>query len=221
MWKQYKKMIIITALLTLIPILFGVSQWEQLPDKIATHFNVYNEPDRWSSKSVAVFGLPIFLVIIQIVSIIITQIDPKKKNIAPKSILVVLWLIPCLSWLVSFISYANALNYKVNIGALVITFIGLLFIILGNFLPKNQRNYSYGTRTRWALDDEENWYHTNRVSAICLVTGGILTTICGLFMFTTKDSLLYFIITITILLIMVFYPVYYSYRFYRKKHANK
>ncbi|MGX7031001.1 SdpI family protein [Vagococcus zengguangii] len=221
MWKSYKKLIILTILLTLAPILFGVIMWEPLPDKIATHFNMNNQPNGWTSKPIAVFGLPCLLVAVQVFTLIITAIDPKKKNIAPNSILVVLWLMPIMSWLVSFISYADALGYQVNINAIVITFIGILFVVLGNFSPKNQHNYSYGVRTRWALDDDENWYHTNRVAAICMVIGGILTTICGLLMFIINLSLPLIIIEIVIILVMALYPIYYSYRFYRKKQLNK
>ncbi len=36
--KNYKKTIIITTLVTLLPILLGVILWEKLPDSIATHW---------------------------------------------------------------------------------------------------------------------------------------------------------------------------------------
>ena len=216
MWKQYKKTIIITILLTLLPILFGVLTWDQLPDKMAVHFNLNNEANRYVGKSMAVFGLPFLLMLLQIFCLTVTGLDPKNNNISTKSMNVVLWLIPTLSWLVSTLTYSTALGYQVNIGAIVITFIGILFIILGNYTPKNKKNYSYGTRIPWALDNEDNWYHTNRVTGICIVIGGILLTICGLLMFFMTTNFWLIILELVIVLTITLYPILYSYLYYKK-----
>ena len=44
----------ITCLVTLLPIVLGVIFWQRLPEEIAIHFNIHNEPDNYASKSVAV-----------------------------------------------------------------------------------------------------------------------------------------------------------------------
>ena len=56
--KSYKKTIIITTLITLLPILFGLALWNKLPDTIATHWGADGQANGWSSKAFAVFGLP-------------------------------------------------------------------------------------------------------------------------------------------------------------------
>ncbi|MGX6961457.1 DUF1648 domain-containing protein [Vagococcus xieshaowenii] len=221
MWKQHKKLIIITIILTLAPMLVGICMWDQLPDKIATHFNIYNEADGWSSKPFAVFGLPLLLVLIQLIALVATKMDPKQKNISTKPMQAVLWIIPIMSWLLSFVTYAVALNYPLNIGAIIITFLGIVFTVLGNFLPKNKMNYSYGMRTRWTLDDENNWYHTNRIAGIAMVIGGIVITICGLLMFILQHHILWLVfIEVLTLLVMILYPFYYSYCYYKKTKQN-
>ena len=61
MIRQNKKMILFTSVITLLPIFIGMFLWNQLPDSIATHFGVNNQPDGYSSKAFAVFGLPLIL----------------------------------------------------------------------------------------------------------------------------------------------------------------
>ena len=38
MIRQHKKMILLTSIATLLPILIGLLLWKQLPDSVATHF---------------------------------------------------------------------------------------------------------------------------------------------------------------------------------------
>ena len=38
---------------------------------------------------------------------------------------------------------------------------GLLFMIIGNYLPKVKQNNTIGIRVVWTLQDEENWSATH------------------------------------------------------------
>ena len=59
------------------------------------------------------------------------------------------------------------------IGILVCGGIGVLFIILGNFMPQIKQNYTFGCRTPWALNDEHNWQRTQRMGGYTFVIMGI------------------------------------------------
>ncbi len=53
-----RKTVILTTLVCLLPIVAGVILYPQLPEQVATHWGFGNEPNGWSSKAFAVFGLP-------------------------------------------------------------------------------------------------------------------------------------------------------------------
>ena len=55
MIKQHKKTLILTSVITLLPIFIGLLLWRQLPASVATHFGVDNQPDVYCSKAFAVF----------------------------------------------------------------------------------------------------------------------------------------------------------------------
>ena len=61
MIKQHKKMLILTSVITLLPIFIGLLLWRQLPASVATHFGVDNQPDGYCSKAFAVFALPVMM----------------------------------------------------------------------------------------------------------------------------------------------------------------
>ena len=137
MWKNHKKLIILTAVLTLLPIIAGLLLWDQLPAQIATHFGADGTPDRWSSKLTAAVGLPLLITAIHLGCIAAAALDPKHKNHGAKQLTLVLWLCPLLSALMSVLTLGNALG-KVDTTSMpffVTVFLGVLFVIIGNYLP--------------------------------------------------------------------------------------
>ena len=56
--KKYKRTLIISSLVLLVPVIAGLLLWEQLPDPMPFHWNIQGEVDGWASKATAVFGMP-------------------------------------------------------------------------------------------------------------------------------------------------------------------
>ena len=59
MLKKNKGLMILTSVIILLPMVAGILLWEQLPERMATHWGVNGEADGWSSRPVAVFGMPL------------------------------------------------------------------------------------------------------------------------------------------------------------------
>ena len=106
MWKKYKTTLILTTLISLFPMVIGLLLWNRMPDTIATHFGTNNVPNGWSSKTMAVIGIPLFLAALQIFTAVLTFSDPKRQNIGPKMIRLVLWIIPVTSLIICCSIYA-------------------------------------------------------------------------------------------------------------------
>ena len=177
--KKYKTTIIITTLITLLPIVFGLVIWKKLPEQIATHWGADGQADGYSEKAFAVFGMPCILAALQLFVSFITLNDPKRRNIHKKPLTLVLWIIPVMSVLMNCMTYAVALGMKVDVGIIVSILIGLLFIILGNYMPKLQQNYTVGIRIPWTLNSTENWNRTHRLGGKMFILGGFLLIITG------------------------------------------
>ena len=63
--KKISKLTVITTLITLLPIVLGIALYDRLPDVVATHWGIDNQPNGWSSKAMAAFGMPGKLAAIQ------------------------------------------------------------------------------------------------------------------------------------------------------------
>ncbi len=212
MIKKNLKTLIITSAVTLLPIIAGLILWDKLPESVATHFGINGEADGFTSRAFAVFGLPLFLLAVHWVCTIVTSVDPKKQNIDGKPLTLVFWICPTLSLLVNSIIYAFAMNIKLDISMIMSLFFGVLFIIIGNYLPKCKQNYSLGIKVPWTLNSEENWNYTHRISGKLWVAGGIFIIFTSIFR--------NFWVFIVISLLIVIIPVILSYS-YHKKHSQE
>lgn len=208
MIKQRKTTLILTSIFILVPIVIGIVLWNQLPDTMATHWGVDNEANGFSSKTFTVFGMPAVLLAIHWICILATKLDKKSQNINPKIFSLVLWICPALSLLMSTIVYLTAMGKEIKVGFIVILFMGLLFIIIGNYLPKCKQSYTMGIKLPWTLKDEENWNKTHRFAGPLWVIGGV-----GILATAIFES---FILFFSIVVLMVIVPTVYSYLQYKK-----
>ena len=209
MVKKNLKFLVFTSIVILLPILAGVILWNQLPDPMPSHWNAAGEIDGWSSKPFAVFGMPCILVAAQWLCLLGTAADPKKKNHSDKMIHLVLWIVPVLSVVMHTFIYLIALGYGLRMEVMIPVFVGLIFVIIGNYMPKCKQNYTIGIKIPWTLDNEENWNKTHRFA-------GFLWVICGVAIMLT-GFLGNFWIFLPITLLMVIVPVIYSYLLYRQQ----
>ncbi len=212
MIKKNLKMLLITTVIILLPIIAGLILWNNLPDEIPIHFNAEGVADGWGGKGVAVFALPLFMLAIHWICVFITSLDPKSKNITSKNINLVLWITPVLSVFVSGIIYSFALGHELNINTIFPVFFGLFFIVIGNFMPKCKQNYSIGVKVPWALESEENWNYTHRLAGKTWVMGGLLIIALSFL------KMVWIFTAITV--IMVIIPVIGSYLFHKKENKQ-
>ena len=212
MIKKNKVTLLITSIITLLPIIAGVIMWNDLPDTIATHWGVDNEPNGFMAKPFAVFGLPFMMLALHWVCIFFTAFDKKQANQNPKIITMVLWIIPSISVILSALTYTYAMGKKINIGLFALLIGGILFVAIGNYLPKCKQNYSIGVRLPWTFSDTENWNKTNRFTGVVWVIGGLII------IFTSP--LTSPIIFITVILAITLIPTIYSFLLSKHKTEN-
>lgn len=212
MIKKNLKVLIITSVIILLPIIAGLILWDKLPEQIATHFNAQGDADGFSSKAFAVFGLPVFLLAIHWICALGTSADPKSKNHSDKMVTLVLWICPVISLLCNSLVYTYAMEIPVDVSFIMMLFFGAVFVVIGNYLPKCKQNYTIGIKISWTLNDEENWNYTHRLSGIIWVAGGVIIMLTSVF----RQNLIF----VTIMLLLAIIPFILSYLFYRKKNKK-
>ena len=207
-----KKYWLITSAITLVPILLGLILWNKLPDRLPTHFGVDGAADGWSGKGFAVFGLPLMMLFFHIVIFFATRLDKQNRGHNEKVMNLVGLLFPVMSIVNSVIIYAQAMDLELNLSMLLFPMLGLLFIAVGNWLPKIKQNSTLGIKIKWTLYNEENWNRTHRFAGFVWVIGGVIFCLMG---FVPEKALLFLLPLEVILLACV--PMVYSWNLARKQ----
>ena len=208
MIKKNLKILIITSIVILLPVLAGVVLWDTLPEQIPTHWNAAGEIDGWSSKTFAIFGLPLMMLAMHWLCVLGAATDPKKANHSNKLIHLVLWIIPIISVVLFVLTYVAALGTEVRMEMVMPLLVGFVLTVVGNYLPKCKQSYTIGIKIPWTLHSEENWNRTHRFA-------GRLWLVCGLGIMLTA-FVGGFWLFLPIVLVMVLAPTVYSYLLHRK-----
>ena len=212
MLKKYRKTLIITTIITLLPMLAGIILWNKLPEQFPIHFNAAGEVDGWSSKTFGVFGPPLILVAFQwLCGLGSLKMDPKAENLEGKVFGLVLWIIPVLSVVLNALVYCTALGMDMNVQIILPLLIGLLLTIIGNWLPKCKQTYTLGIKLPWTLADETNWNRTHRFAGPIWVVCGLVIMLCGLI----GGAFLW--VMVAAFVVMIAAPTVYSYLLFKGK----
>ncbi|MBJ7540444.1 SdpI family protein [Streptococcus sp. SL1232] len=208
--KMNKKQLILTSFVIVLPALIGAFFWKALPEQIPTHFGIDGQADGYSSKLFTLVAFPILFVLFQIIALASLERVSVKVTVPAKMRKLYAWIIPCLSLIVQLSIYANALGVVKSSPTLVTAFLGMLFIVIGNYLPKTKRNYTIGIRLPWTLSDDRNWFKTHRLAGKIWVLGGVIVFLDSFVKFALP-----YVLGIS-LVVMIVLPILYSFSLSRK-----
>lgn len=198
MLKNNKGKILLSSVIILLPMLAGLLLWNRLPDS-------------FGQKSVTVFGLPLTLLAGHWGCLLVTSLDKRQRGQNPKALNMIFWIIPFISLYANGITYCAVLGRRFDPRIFSPLMTGLLFLFIGNYLPKTQQNRTLGIRIPWTLNNEENWTRTHRF-------GGKVWFVCGLILVLSVflPGSLIMPVTFCVVCAAVILPVAYSYGIYRQ-----
>lgn len=193
-----RKTLIYSVVICLLPILIGVYYYSVLPSEIAIHFGVDGKPDSFMSKDIEIIVLPLFCAILQVV----ISLSADAKNTPKKGAVLIKSIIPIVSVIGQCALLTYAMNSSFEIREYTVFTIGIIFMVLGNYLPKKEFWGKYNFNL-FGLEKGVNEQKVIRSYSKVLVIGG------AAIFFSAMINPISSIIAITIfVLICIFLPFY-------------
>ena len=219
-----KKAILAESFLVLlaisIPFFYLATVYNMLPPTVPIHFDIKGNPNGYSGKQ----SLWVFLCILAALSfgtyqliINLQKIDPKRaagqsSKLLRKIAITVLVIMTVINLMIVYAAKGGPMN----ISGFMLQFLGLVFLVIGNFMHSIKPNYFVGFRLPWTMEDPENWRKTHQVVSKVWVTGGLLI-FTGAFLLPQQAAYIFFVAMLSLMVIM---PAVYSYNYFKKNKKS-
>lgn len=211
MKENRRRIFIIGMILFLIPIIIGAVFYNKMPDMLPSHFDMTGTADKFESKAKVLFGMPLTMIALYAFSYFIMKFDPRRENQNINIFTIIMLLIPVLTTVATVITVMYGFGKRPDVPLIVGAFTAVLFIAIGNYMPKLKFNYTIGIRVPWTLDSEENWNKTHRFAGFVFTICGI---ICLILSFVKIKGSMY--ASFAVIVIMGILPELYSFLLYKK-----
>ena len=209
--KKNAKPLLAAAVIILLPVLIGVILWNRLPETMATHWDFEGNANGWSGRAFTVFGIPACLLALHVFCVLVSESNGNSCGQNPKLLRIMHGLCPVISLLLAATIYPYALGHEMNMAPMALCFLGVLLLIVGNYLPKCTPNRWLGIRIPWTYASEANWTATHRFGGRVFVAAG-LVCLAGMFIPSARAGYA----VVAAVLIACFAPMVYSYWYHRK-----
>lgn len=195
---------------------FIATYWyHQLPAQVPTHWNIAGEVDGYTTPSGHTWLFLGLIIGLYLLFLAIPYLEPRKDHLK-KSLgflyLLKNYMLLFFTSMFAYISYASTINTTFDITTYISIAIGILFILIGNYLTQVKSNFLMGIRTPWTLSSDDNWTKTHRLGAITFILAGLLFIISAFF-----QGELSFIVPIISVILAAIVPVAYSYWLYTQE----
>ena len=135
MEKKNRNLLIISVMVCLLPMVLGMVCYHKLPEQMPIHFTINDVPDNYAPKNFALFGIPVIMAIVQAICIFFTTSQAKDSK-KPRIVKIMEWFIPIMTVAIYVIMVEVALGSNIYIGKSVCLILGILFMVIGNYIPK-------------------------------------------------------------------------------------
>ncbi|MBU5453135.1 SdpI family protein [Pseudoflavonifractor sp. MSJ-30] len=186
---------------TLLPALIGLVLWSTNPQTVFP---------------LAVLFTPVLLALTLALCLHLTEKLEKDREKNKKVNSIVIWIIPVLSNITFWISYAIMVRHMdLPIMRIMAWLLAAMYLVLGNYMPKCRPNNTVGIRVKWTFSSEENWNATHRLAGPSYMICGFLMIPVSFLPEKTAMPLL-----LILLLLGSIIPLVYSYIFYKKQQRQ-
>jgi len=219
---NFRNILLVSGTIIVIMFAIGGYVWLQVPpgEEVCTHWNAAGQCDDYGSKFMGILLMPIIAIGLVALLAVLPRIEPRANHLAQShKAYVAVWAVTLLFLLgVYVISMLDILGYNTSATMTnVMPFLlGILFIVIGNYLGKVRSNFFFGIRTPWTLSSELAWNKTHRLGGKLFIGLGLLCMVTSFLL--SSEIWVYFWVGSVIAVTLFLFG--YSYAIWKEDAAN-
>lgn len=161
---------------------FSALVYTRLPSPMPVHWDINGQPNGYGSRVFGAFFAPTMALVLWGILRGLPHIDPRRTNYArfQGTYDLIVDAVVTLLVVIHVGVVGSALGWPVRIERTVPLALGVLFLVVGNVLPRARSNWWFGIRTPWTLSSETAWTRTHRVGGYLMSAAGVVTIFSAL-----------------------------------------
>ena len=206
--------------LVLLAVVVTVIFISMMPDQVPMHYNAAGQVDRMGSKYENLI-FPGAMIIVGL-SILLAgkkkdlQQSEEKVLFATGISLLAVFNVLNVILLYKALTYEPGAIWDLDVVKLASVILGIVLILIGNFMPKVRRNNIVGLRTIWSKSSDAVWQKSQRFGGIASVICGVLLLLGALFLTGTAAA----VVLIALMVIWIVLCTVASYIYYKKSISS-
>ncbi len=209
-----RSILIASGIATALMLAISGWAWGQVPAdaQIAVHWGANGEADGFASKEVGLLLMPVLALGVGALLAFLPGVDPRRTNIlrSQPAYRAIAYAVLALLLVLHAASVLAATGRGVDMARMVAIGVGVLFVVIGNYLGKTRSSWFFGIRTPWTLSSERSWTLTHRLGGYLFAALGLVMVFVG-----AMNPALLAAALIPGLVVVVGVPVAYSYIIWR------
>jgi len=205
-------------LMIILVIALAIWSYPNLPEIVPSHWNAAGQVDDYSSRLTHVLLFPGVIVGMYLLFIALPYIEPRRGHFVKSwgfYSIIKNFMMAFMSAIFGIATYAGLYDQSLSMELVIPVLVGILFILIGNYLSQVKSNFFMGIRTPWTLSSDEVWRKTHSVGGYSFVIGGLLFLVSP-FIPTPWNAY----IPLAAIIIAALVPVIYSYIIYNQEKTN-
>ena len=196
-------------------ILYTLTLYPRLPERIPIHWNLQGQIDGWGAKWWAAWQMPGVMLLFIGLQAALPVMSPRQFSIAPfrKTFDYLMLVCVALMGYLHVLLLQAALYPDLDFGRSLMVGLFLFIALIGNVIGRTRRNLWMGIRTPWTLANDTVWAATHRLAGYLLTGAGIL----GVITIWIGAPI---VLCIAFLLVALLIPAAYSYVLYKRVGGN-
>jgi uncharacterized membrane protein len=181
-----------------------------LPDPMPSHWNAMGEIDGYMAKPWGAYLLPLLTLAIWFLFLVVAYISPQGFRLDKFMPVVGILQLATTGFMIGVgaLVLLSSQGNSINAGNFIAPGLGILLIVVGNYMSKLRKNFFMGIKTPWTLASDEVWDRTHRLAGKTFVLGGIAMMF---FPLVPKE---WYIVSVVLLASLT--PVVYSFVIYKQ-----
>lgn len=201
----------ISALFLLILLVAFAWLSPHMPARVPTHWNAQGQINGYMSPLGAVATPMIAIAAAALFTVLLPAISPRGYEIKPfiSAYLLIMLAVQAFVLIAALGVLMNAAGHPIQMPLICALGVGVLLMIMGNYMGKLRKNFFVGIRTPWALASDAVWERTHRMGGWVFMLAGVAVVVAVLVGLPLK-----FLLAIVLGAMLI--PVVYSYVVYRR-----